>query len=922
MAELISTNPAAEKAYKIIDLNLFGNSSDTFRTAVGGYWNTAPDPAGTIVTFQDYDENNILFKYFDKIEANDDLEITISEDVVVDNKKIPIRVYGNAEVLNDKHWRDLFLGGSFSGETILPIYNEQLFGYHYFESSLPYPKIEAAVIEGNFISNQIQISYDYNNYLSDYQSYINNLDSELLIPNYYILNDLYSITVEYSPYVIDWEAIFFSDYGPDHLPYDPDVIKSVTAEGNYFNIAGLFDFDLGPAERPPHVDITSERYKDQRVLATQYLSVAYIRNELSASTQKAIKNKFQNIILDDEALDRLYNRFPIAEASETFPYYVKIDFPLNKTVVDLGPGGQQENTEFVDIITKNKYTTRFLKTLKEVFNDEIADLKFEESQYAMNTRYLASSEGEDAVHNVVTTENVNLRTVDFIDMLSHNYNNYISQTDNCYFVGGNNIYREAMFDEFGAYRYVNTAGVVNVLRDITDVRENYMRVDSLENFLYQSEDWSYNETLAYRIQKVGGAPTGDGREQNTLQNYWLLNSSELEEFKFFDTQVKYGEDYTYHVYEYVLVVGARYKFSDLRLTQAIGVDNETDEGGTTYYGLEFYDPATGEKVEQLFGGEPTFESEYATLVQEKSEYPYLADFHLNYEPCLLIFEVPVFSKTLKVLDNPANRATIYPYQHMDASQRIGFGFKYDTYSKLTFPTTISDNDVKLKEDYLHGKDLLTNDLISEEFVTHAGPLTNYVQTLKSVSQPKFIEIYRISKRPTAYTDFDNKIIKILDLEMEEDLTTTTTAKDFPTQTYTVDFFDEKIRTNKKYYYLFRVLNEQSIIGHTSEIYETELVNDGGYMYAVFNVLHEEDLKEDIFVNPSIKAKKIIHLQPNIEQIALDTTDVDFEQEAYSQIDNLKIGIADELIWNKKFKLRLTSRKTGKKIDLNITYKLN
>ena len=112
-----------------------------------------------------------------------------------------------------------------------------------------------------------------------------------------------------------------------------------------------------------------------------------------------------------------------------------------------------------------------------------------------------------------------------------------------------------------------------------------------------------------------------------------------------------------------------------------------------------------------------------------------------------------------------------------------------------------------------------------------------------------------------------------------------------------------------------------MIGHVSEIYETELVNDGGYVYALFNVLYEEDLVEPAFTQPSKEFKKIFHLQPNISQISLNTTEVDYTAGSYSQVGNVQIGTADDLIWNKKFKIRLTSKKTGKKIDLNITYKL-
>ena len=36
--------------------------------------------------------------------------------------------------------------------------------------------------------------------------------------------------------------------------------------------------------------------------------------------------------------------------------------------------------------------------------------------------------------------------------------------------------------------------------------------------------------------------------------------------------------------------------------------------------------------------------------------------------------------------------------------------------------------------------------------------------------------------------------------------------------------------------------------------------------------------------------------------------------------NLPLGLEEEKVWGKKFKIRVTSKKTGKKLDLNITFK--
>ena len=59
-------------------------------------------------------------------------------------------------------------------------------------------------------------------------------------------------------------------------------------------------------------------------------------------------------------------------------------------------------------------------------------------------------------------------------------------------------------------------------------------------------------------------------------------------------------------------------------------------------------------------------------------------------------------------------------------------------------------------------------------------------------------------------------------------------------------------------------------------------------------------------------------------VDINTDDTDFQNPAIDELTDgkVRLGVADDLIWEKTFKIRMTSKKTGKKLDLNVTYKQN
>jgi hypothetical protein len=483
-----------------------------------------------------------------------------------------------------------------------------------------------------------------------------------------------------------------------------------------------------------------------------------------------------------------------------------------------------------------------------------------------------------------------------------------------------------------------------------------------------------HETLAYRVEKFGATPTEEGYASALLQNFWIFNAADLKnqtgvEFDpltgnmistprrgidIVDTQVKYEKDYTYNIYAYKLVHGIKYRFSNLQLSRIIGDIKDMDSTTFEYvddatfsaidlWCIEYYDPETEQAVDDMlvtsaynpFSVDPMSMSEYTsredwgewvnnaisqlaspaqriaasrvssleaiTADDSSTRYstakPYFANFLVTVEPSLRIVECPIFSKKLKIQDNPPNTINVEPTYALDNSNTIAFTINYETFNRPLYSDIVTSDDEIKKRDYLHANDLLEKTILEKE----------------SVSLQNRIQIFRLNKKPKQLKDFENNLISEETLNIIE-LSERAAYKD-------TIYFDT-IKSNHKYYYLFRASNELDMPGMPTSIVEAELVNDGGYKYALFNTLDQSDLIEDEFDRTTKQLKKVFEIKPAVSQIILNVDNADFNGTAHSQMSNVAVGETESSIFDKTFKIRLTSKKTGKKIDLNITYKKN
>ena len=198
----------------------------------------------------------------------------------------------------------------------------------------------------------------------------------------------------------------------------------------------------------------------------------------------------------------------------------------------------------------------------------------------------------------------------------------------------------------------------------------------------------------------------------------------------------YGEEYTYNIYKYVLIAGAGYSYSDLRMTQTI------NDLGAGNWCLEFYNPETNEAIAPLYDNNDVLTGSLNTGAQINSSNKYLADFQVDIVPSIKIVEIPILSKAVSVLDSPTNPVNVIPFYEKNDSNRIGFKIRYDAPIETPFPTTLNSEEDSYKNRYLESYDLLPD----ETFLTD------------SVSLPVTLEIYRLDYKPASLTDFNNNLL--------------------------------------------------------------------------------------------------------------------------------------------------------------------
>jgi hypothetical protein len=171
------------------------------------------------------------------------------------------------------------------------------------------------------------------------------------------------------------------------------------------------------------------------------------------------------------------------------------------------------------------------------------------------------------------------------------------------------------------------------------------------------------------------------------------------------------------------------------------------------------------------------------------------------------------------------------------------------------------------------------------------------------------EIYRTTVAPTSYEDFKGK--KRADII--ERIDTAGGSRYATLATYLEDMVP-----NVKYYYCFRTIDIHGHVSNPTVPYEVEMVDNSGQIYLIYKEYLFPVEENQNFLK---SGRQYLYIAPTWTQSRYDNSTtigtVGIDEAPPPNV----LGTPEiDSIWNKVFKVRLTSRKTGKKIDLNLTFK--
>ena len=178
---------------------------------------------------------------------------------------------------------------------------------------------------------------------------------------------------------------------------------------------------------------------------------------------------------------------------------------------------------------------------------------------------------------------------------------------------------------------------------------------------------------------------------------------------------------------------------------------------------------------------------------------------------------------------------------------------------------------------------------------------------KTDDKTSVFEVYRIDRMPSSYSDFSGARRASINTEFGEDGPLLSAAN-----------FVDTIIPNKTYYYTFRAIDIHGQFSNPTPVYSVKMVDNSGVIYPLIGVVEFEP-PGHLLKFKTKEGRRYVQLIPAIPQTIFDG-DTEKAPAIGGSFDALPLGVQPEKVWNKDYKVRFISKKTGRKFDVNVKFR--
>jgi hypothetical protein len=264
-----------------------------------------------------------------------------------------------------------------------------------------------------------------------------------------------------------------------------------------------------------------------------------------------------------------------------------------------------------------------------------------------------------------------------------------------------------------------------------------------------------------------------------------------------------------------------------------------------------------------------------------SDDPYV-DVEVINRPSIVMMPFDVLEKKINVVQMPPVFPQVSFKTKNDAKNKISIYLSPSKTDKIEDFTTITTED--------------NQQLIALRQLPNARNIQGKFK-FKTYGDQGLFEVFRLDMPPMSYSDFKDAKIGEISMPFE-----TTDA-----------IFRDAVAANKKYYYMFRSVNQKGFVSNPTAVYEVEMLIDADESKVITDTY---DFPKPREMESTLEFRKLFRIIPAVEHVLFDPSQdvLEGKRSLVGTLDNLKLGIASKAVWGRKFKIRIKSKTSGKMID--------